>query len=274
MDAQPQPNETVSPPTTSAEPTATAPASGTSPWIAPPTAPEWAKGKTADEILALASEMANVIQRPQPAPPSPTPAPRADGLPSDEDWMRMPTDAAARVANAQFAPFKESMNGLAQMQAQTIRALAAQQYGDDFRRWSPEIDTAMAGVPLEQRTLDNYEKVVQFVRGKHVTELVEERARQMMTQGGLGERSGGSNGGVGVPIPGTYDPNKLPAGLGEVAKSKGLTEGMVQDFCRKNGWTVEKWMNEVQSGKVFTSVSPFSGEMRDDQLGITREYGS
>lgn len=225
--------------------------------------------------------MAEVIRQPPPAPPAPIYAPqmaRADGLPTDEDWMRTPSDAASRIADARFtasmAPALTAMQGMATMQAQTIRALAGQQYADDFKRWAPEIDTAMANVALEHRTLDNYEKVVQFVRGKHLNELIEERARQMMAAGGVGERSGGITGMLGTPAAGQYDPSKLTAGMAEVAKRQGLTEQMVQDFCKKNGWTVERWMSEAQNGKVFTSVSPFSGEMTDAQLGITREYGS
>lgn len=218
-------------------------------------------------------QMARALATPQtPAPATPA----QPGMPTDETWINKPSDAAAQIADARIAaamaPALTGLQSMAQMQATTMRALASERFKDTFLRWGPEVDTLMANVAPEQRTLDNYEKVVKYVRANHEDEIVQERARAMMAAGGLSERSGGLTG-----VPGTnpviYDPDKLPAGMGEVAKRHGLTENMVVEWCKKNGWTTERWMTEFNNGKVFTSTSPFTSEMNDQQLGIARQYG-
>lgn len=262
----PQPN---------APPAASAPAGSSpapEPWRAPPTAPAWAAGKTAEEILAQNVALAEELQR-RTQPAAPTPAPT---MPTDDMWISRPSDAAAQIADARaaqlVAPAMEGLKNMANLVAGQTRGLAAQQFQTEFTKWGAEIDAAMATVPVEQRTLDNYEKVVKYVRGNHVEEYAMERAKQMMANGGLGERSGGNPGAPGTPA-GTFDASKLAPGFSELCARHGVTEATVQDWCRRTGTTVEKWMNDAQNNKVFTSQSPFSWEMRDDQLGITRNYG-
>ena len=157
------------------------------------------------------------------------------------------------------------------MNATTQRALAARDYADAFAKWGPEIDGHMAQVAPEHRTLDNYGKVVKFVMGNHLDELVEAKAKAMLANGGLTERAGGNNGVPGGQTAG-YQPDKLGA-LGEVAKAKGLTEAMVVDFCKRNNMSVEQWMQHAQGGKMFTSASPFQITMTDAQLGIKGTFG-
>lgn len=267
----------VTPPAT-ASPVASTPA-GTPPpeWRVPDNHPdEWARGKTANELLTLSSQMANALRSPAP-PPQNRPPENNGGLPTDETWISRPTDAAAAVADARIAaaltPALAGMQSLVAANAANTRWQAEQQFKDTFAKWGPEVDALMKDVAPEHRTLDNYGKVVKYVRATHEDEIVAERARQMIANGGsMGERSGGAQGGP-INSNAVYDATKLPAGLGAVANQKGLTESMVVEFCKKNGWSLERWMTEAQNGKVFTSTGPFTHEMRDDQLGITRQYG-
>lgn len=268
-------NPTPEPTATSLVPAPT-PAGTPAPWTAPANAPEWARGKTADEILAISTQMANSLAVQQPPAPVQRPAPQPNGMPTDDQWISRPNDAAAAIADARvaqaLAPALAGMQGLAVQGAMQSRFMAAQQMQDVFGKYGHEVDTLMKDVPLEARTLDNWVKVAKYVRGEHMEEFATERAKQMMANGGLGERSGGVTGVPGT-VPNVYDPAKLPAGMGEVAQRHGMTEAMVTEWCKKNGWTTEKWMNEMNNGKVFTSTSPFTMEMRDDQLGIKRQYG-
>jgi hypothetical protein len=197
-----QPTPVTEPQTPSAPAPVTPPLGSPAPepWRAPANAPAWAAGKSADEILNLSTQMAEALARGQaPAPvQQPQPLPNGNGLPNDEMWIARPNDAARMVADQRaaevMAPAFEGLKHMAGMVAAQTRGLASQQFKDDFTRWGPEIDAAMSQVSPELRTLDNYEKVVKFVRGNHVDEIVAERAKQLVASGGLGERSGGANG--------------------------------------------------------------------------------
>lgn len=244
--------------------------------------PEWARGKTATEVLNLASTMADALRANQPLPPPPPAAPPAQppttpGNPTLDDWIVRPDEASRRVAESVFAdklaPAIQGIQGIAQQFASTQRMLAETKFADDFRRWAPEIDAVMAQVAPEQRTVDNYEKVVKFVRGNHVEEIAVERAKQLLAQGGVGERSGGSGFG-GTASPSGVDLTKLPHGVGEIARAKGITEGVVLEFCKATGTPPEKWMEMALNNQVVTSTAPFTFEVNADKLGVRRGFDS
>lgn len=247
------------------------PASAPEQWRAGPNAPAWARGKSADELLALSVQMAAALQAPPAAAPVAAPA-----LPTDDDFINRPSESATRIADARMAsalnPVQAALESFAATQAQTVRSLAAERHKAEFGRWGAEIDTLMQTVRPEQRTLDNYEKVVTFVRGQHTDELVEARARELMAAGGLTERSGG---GAGLPTgtPGAIlDLSKLPGGMAEAAQRAGLTTQQVMDFCRATNTTPQKWMEDMQNMKVFTQTAPFTFEMKGEALGLTRQF--
>lgn len=263
-------------PPTNEPPTASAPATGG--WQPPASAPEWAKDPA--KLYEAAMTMYQVLGQSQAGgPPAPTagstpPPPLPPALPTNEDWVQRPNEAAEMVARAQMASFgqtlQQNLQAQAQQNASTIRALAQSQYAGDFQRWGPEINGHLAQIPMERLTLDNIEKVVKFVRGNHVDEIAQEKARQLLATGALGERSTGANG---VPV-GTngLEMQKLPGEYKALMEKHGLTESQVRDFCHKNGMSLEQWVGQIAENKMFTSASPFQSMMSDEKLGIKRTF--
>jgi AraC-like DNA-binding protein len=242
--------------------------------------PTWAQGKTAGEVLNLAQQMEQALrstQAPAPPPPAATYPPPVAGYPSDDEFLVRPREATARVAEQLFAdrmaPALAGMQGMASMFATNQRMFAEGKFPEEFRKYGPEIDALMVQATPEQRTFDNYEKVVTFIRGKHMDEIAAERAQRLVAQGGLGERSGGT-GLAGTPQTSGVDFAKLPQGIGKIAERVGLTEVMVRDFCKANNMTPEQWMQQALNEQVVTSTAPFSFEIRDDKLGVRRGFDS
>lgn len=259
-------------PPPSPAPGASTPASGTPPaeWRAGPESPEWARGKTGPELLAISARLADELSRPA-APPPPQNAPIQV---TDDDFIRNPLAAAQMVADQRMAaamdPMQKAMQGFAVSNAAIQRSLAAQQYPDVFSKWGAEVDEAMKNVAVELRTLDNYEKVVTYVRGKHTDEIAMERAKAMLAGGGLGERSTGANG---LAIQGVgFDIAKLRPDQQELMKKHGIGIQEIESFCKANGWPTQKWFDEAQNGNLFTQNSPFEFQIREDKLGATRQF--
>lgn len=203
------------------------------------------------------------------APPTPVAPPSNGGLPTDQTWMTQPNAAAEQVFRQVFAPQVQQYIG---NQAGLIRNAMESKYPDMFQKYGPEIDSVLARVPVENRTLDIVEHAVKLVRGNHVDEIADERAKQKMAQmGGMTERADGSGaGGPGVTSS-TVDLTKLPNGLADMAKREGLTIQQVQDSCKAMGMTTENWMKMAQEQKLFSSTGKFGFEMGESAEGMGGE---
>lgn len=270
------PEKPTSPPTpTGSPPSSTPPAGSTTnatdsasnptpqAWRAPANAPAWAAGKTADEILGLSQQMYSVLERfnqqaaatrpPEPAYPTPV---QSNGDLADDDYVngaalkRYLQQASQQYVAPQMQQVHASNAGLA-------LGIVQQRYGDDFRRYGPEINAMIANLPLEARNLDNLERVVKFVRSEHLDQLVEEKARalaqEMSGQMASGLRSSGSP--TGVPLPAdnqaSIQNEALPALWREKAAKVGLTDQTVREFCVANGMTPEEFFKQFE-GNVMT----------------------
>lgn len=212
---------------------------------------------------------------PAQAPVAQTPvSPSAPPLPTNDDWANRPNEAAQMVAQAQFAALgktvEQNVQALASQNANTIRALAQQQFASDFQKWGPEIHGHLSQIPPDRLTLDNISKVVTFVRGNHLDEIATERAKQMLATGALGERSGGANGVVVGQS--NLEFGKLPADVKALMDKHGMTEDMVRGFCKAQQMTVEQWVSGMNGGQMFTSSSPFEVTMNESKLGINRSF--
>jgi len=216
------------------------------------------------------------------SPPAAVAAPAAQvsagppGMPTDDDFIRAPRESTERFFAAQSEKFlAPQITSLMQQNASSARALATQMYPDDFKRWAPEIDSIMVAAPLSQRNLDSYEKVVTFIRGKHMQDVLAEQKQKWSSEvGALGERSGGSPvGGVGGAVK-VYDPEKLQETVRIAAQRHGLTEQQVREFCAKTGTSIEKWVEMANDNKLVTSESPFQFQLTEASLGIGRQFAS
>ena len=282
MSTEPNPPNATSEPTTSPAPSSSPPASGTPEFRFGTSSdvPEYARGKTAQEVLKITETLAQAVRTQNPAPPpppqyQPPQYPQPGNVPSlslADEFLLRPEEATKKVFAEQMAPALQGIQNMAGQFASVQRTLASQQYATEFAKYGPEIDSLMANVPVEARTLENYEKVVTFIRGKYLNEFAElARQQNVARQTGLGERSGGS-GQFGTPNPTGVDFERLPQGMGKVAERAGLTEAQVVDFCKATGITPTQWMEQYLSEKVVTSVAPFSFQVRPEQVGVKRAF--
>lgn len=262
------PESSVTPSSLSATPPGTpAPTSGSptpSPeWRAGPNAPIWAQGKGPDEILAITTQLAGIVQNfnqtsrvPEiqraPEPPAPT------EIPDDEFVSGRQVKQYLQQVAQNMAPRFEQSTALG---ASANVAFLQQKYGPEFQKWGPELNGYIANLPLEQRTLDNLDRVVQFVRGNHWQDLrveAEQQARQQILaeMNSPGLRSTGAPGAG--PVPNTTNEfslsnEQLPPEWRKRALETGLTDQAIADFCRSNEMTVQQFYQDLLlPGKVLT----------------------
>lgn len=170
-----------------------------------------------------------------------------------------------QIQQTQLSP---QLHQLAQQSSQGVLAFVQQKYQDDFNRWGPEIQSTIAQLPLEQRSLDNLERVVKFVRSEHLQELLADKERELRQQfnaetGSPGLRSTGAPGAG--PVPTTQQQfslanDKLPPEFRERAARAGLSDQQVADFARANGMTVEEFYTKnLLAGTTMTDKAVIRG---------------
>jgi hypothetical protein len=215
-------------------------------WRVPDSDPRvWARGRTAEEVLGIAEQLNGVVttyvQRgsPQPTQPQYQPQyqpqqPQQPQYDQDAYLQRRDVEAfAPKLINDAVAP------QFAQMHQSIAQANLAQIQRDnavEFQKYGPEINSYLAKVPFEQRSVDNLNTIVDIVRGKHVEELGREIAGRLVADMGSELRSTGS------PMPPasqaepkyTLKSDKIPEDWSKRAVEAGLTESAVDEFCRAN----------------------------------------
>src|SRR5678809_1027232 len=162
------------PATTQVESPSTPPsgAAGAAPTPAEPyrfgeSAPSWAKGKTAEEILGLVELQNQTIQQlsaqPQAAPQREQPRAENGQFAAevkDDDFL---TGAHYRMLAQQLQtrqqPINDALQSVLNTQASTARMLAETRSDRDnkrvFQKYGPEIDAELAKIPAHMKTLDN-----------------------------------------------------------------------------------------------------------------------
>ena len=226
------------------------PVPASAPWRAPDSAPAWARGRTPEEILALSEQMATFIENQQRmnAPAPPPPAPPSQGLnPDDYVTGRDVQQYAQQWAQQTVSPQVEAGIALA---ADANLGLVRRERKEDFQRWGPEITMHLSRVPRSQWTLDNINRIVQYVRAEHLPELEREIAARFEQTGGLTMRSDGSLAHGSVSQQPTDPMASAPEEWRKKAADAGLTLDGIKDFARENGMTVEEFFAQMQSGKV------------------------
>lgn len=196
-----------------------------------------------------------------PSPRTSEPAAPAE-IPDDEYVSGRQVKQYLQQVSASLQPRFEQSSVLG---ASANVAFLQQKYTQEFQKWGPELNGYIATLPLEQRTLDNLDRVVQFVRGNHWQDLqreAEQKAREQilaeMNQPGL--RSSGAPGAGPVPTATTeftLANEQLPQEWRKRAMETGLTDQTIADFCRSNDMTVEQFYKDLLlPGKVLTDARP------------------
>lgn len=226
--------------------------------------PEWARGKTADEVLMLTKQLveAGLGQPPVPqsvGPPQPmynTPAaPAPQATVADDDYLtgkdvRHLIQQAVEQAARQIAPQMQTSTDLASSAALgVVRTI----HKKDFDRYGPEIAAKLQTVPRHLWTLDNLETVVKLVRSDHIPELAREEAQQLVSQM---EPTIRSSGGGSTPVPQTtigqsLDSEKISPEWKARAQKAGITEETVKEFCAGGEMTVEEFYKQFDTPRTM-----------------------
>lgn len=180
--------------------------------------PEWAVGKTADEIVEIANELhqslldgsayagpsqqgaqpngaqspANGSRQPQPpqmnaqnggAPPQPDP----QLIYNDPSEYQRQLDAYNRWQTQQT--IQQASGPLLQAQANMARDACRRdpEYADVWDAYAPEIDALMQRVPMQNRAdPKSWQQAAEMVAGRHRKELARKEAERLAAEGNLG----------------------------------------------------------------------------------------
>lgn len=222
------------------------------------TIPEYARGRTATEVLGLTQKL---VERFIPPTSAPQPPPQQAAVPLDPEGYVTGRDLANAQQEAirQYQPQVQAGIDLA---ASANYGLIRNQYAKEFSKYGPEIVSRLAGVPKNVWTLDNLETVVKLVRADHFDDYRAEWQTEAASKVDATIRSGGAGGALPVTQDKTnsLESEKIPAEWKLRAQTAGLTEATVREFCHANEITEAQFykqfdnpMNqivaEVQSGR-------------------------
>lgn len=250
-------------PTTPPESTSTPPSTGNGQPAAPPepyrfgeNSPSWAKGKTAEEILGLVELQNQTIQQMQAQRPQvQAEQPRAQngqwvaGI-GDEDFI---TGGQVKQLVERIQQANAPTSQYAQMALESAAGLAigvAQSKPENkkvFERYGPEVNAMLAKLTPEYRTLDNIQYVVDLVKGRHVEDLAQIRAQELLAQTSPTMRSLGGAGLAGTPNQtpqpvGPLEDERIPLEIRNSWKGTGLTNRQLEEFAAANGQTMEQFV--------------------------------
>jgi hypothetical protein len=231
----------------------------------PPTfgddAPEWARGKTPQELAPVLAQLADIATR---AVTAPTPPQYQAQYQPQYQYQNTPpiNQAAQPIAPDEYVTgaslqqqgaawqqhiaqqTAQAITPAIDMMAKTNLNLARQQHADVFRKYEPEVLAALANVPKTQWDIDTLGRVVKFVMSDHVDEIARDRARHMLESQDPALRSSGANGYTTPPTTPALSPTQ---GLTEPQRNtlarNGVTLKTVEEFCAKQNppMAVDKW---------------------------------
>ena len=250
----------------------------------------WLRGRTADEAGQLFNQMYGQsmtasYQQPQQAPPQPQQTyggqnqypqqPQQPQDPTDEDWLNDPRNATTRYVTGLYEKqLNPQLQQMYQMNAQMARETIRQAEHEMFDSYGPEIDQLIGQMAIEQRTPDNIRLAVQVVRGRHVDEIADKRARakleQMQEQFGMRADGGVTPSPTGVSARDgvDFDISKLPENYQTILRKNNVTADTLRTFlqqteCNPRGITLkqafDEWMEAATKGDYVMPGEVFRG---------------
>lgn len=210
--------------------------------------PDSLVGKTAREAADIFNQMHRTLQSTQA---------QAQQYQQLQDLQRQQQGQQQTQQSQQWDAYTQQRDIVLGSQA---RAIAEMRYGEEFKRWGPEIDMALTQIPASNRTPEVMEWIVNGVRGRHANELATEaadlRVKTLLESGQL--RPQGQNDGTGAGPAYRVDMTQLPPRYAAVLQNLGVTSEKVDDFLRKAYPQMpimqarEKWFKLASKGDVIT----------------------
>lgn len=235
-----------------------------------PSLPEWLRGKTPSEVAQLTTQLANAAasayRAAPPAPPAHQPTPSASDGPPDPQLNYSDPVAYAQQLNAYYErrlqQERESASiGIMSRQAETEKHLSrGGAMADVWRRWEPEIEAELAGIPLHERNRLVYDKAAEIVRGRHWQDYVREESEKLAAAGGAGtERVGGGGYTTGIPAADpieTFLASEHPYAKATVAN--GVKAHDIRAHCAMMKISPEEWLQNAQAGQLIANANAVS----------------
>lgn len=138
--------------------------------------------------------------------------------------------------------FGQTLSQIAEQNAQTAYGIAKREHAEIFKKYEPEVLGVLRAVPKTNWTLDIIERAVRMVRGEHVEEIAEEKARRLAAAMEPTIRSTGSGGSAPIPeTKNTLASEKIPERWRERAKLARIGERELQEFCMQQDITPEQF---------------------------------
>lgn len=175
--------------------------------------PEWAVGKTADEILAMTQQLYTTVQQgtlpaapatpPSPASPAPSQTPSVDPQLLYTDpaaYTQAVFDQARTIAREELASAAPNVTSPISTMA---KEYARGHRPEVWSAYGPEIEAEMAKVNVNARAnIETWKMAVDLVAGRHVDTIALKRAEELMAASG-DTGSIASAGGITNPSPGS-----------------------------------------------------------------------
>jgi len=149
-----------------------------------------------------------------------------------------------------------------EMAAGATQSAAQMKYAKEWEKHGPEIQAELQKLPAHQRTLDTIEMVVTFVKGKHADEDRESYAREhaqriIAEMGGTIRPTGGGSASNSPIQPNPFESDDVPADWKSRAKTAGITEQTLLEFCRSNDMSPDQFWKLFPKG---TALQPIVAE--------------
>jgi len=247
-------------------PAATAPPATSTPSASPqpfrfgsdPNVPQWAQGKTAEEVLAIARGYHDTFERqvPQSVPASAAPQSFAppeqarfgqEAMIGNEQHTILTTKDLPKLFAQYVQPALQQSTDLA---ASGNYAAVQARHPSAFQKYGPEIQQELAKVPKQYWTLDNLETVVTLVYGRHRDDYAREEAQRLVSQMEPTIRPTGGGSG---PVPtqseqkNPFESDEIPSDWKMRAKQAGINESTIREFCQANDMTPEEFWKQFSS---------------------------
>lgn len=231
-----------------------------------PDVPGWARGKSPMEVLQVTRgyEEAFNAGRSFAPPAAQVPTPQVPAGPAapfrfpDDDAILTGKDFRSTLERAFSQVIGPQLQQTAEQAASGVYAAAQARRPKEFEKWGPEIQQELSKLPRHLWTLDNLEQVVTFVRGKHADEYARDLAQQLVTQMDPTIRPTGGGSG---PIPSQHEEKRplesdaIPEDWKRRAKSAGITEATVREFCAANDMTPEDFWKQFDTSPMQPIVA-------------------
>lgn len=218
-------------------------------WRGGPNLPEWARGKTAEEIVGITTNLMETVVRPgqPPAPPAPVSQPAFD--PNAYTTGQEVENIVQRTAQS----FQPTLQKLAENNAAATYRLVANdpKFSEVFQKYGPEVMGYLANVPKAQWTVDFVEGAAKLVKADHLDELVQQKAAHMFQNMEPTIRpTGGGPTPQSPPNDLSLKSDKLPLDWRDRAAKVGLDERTLDEFCFANGISREQFFKNFEQSLI------------------------